>query len=97
VNELPELAEQHARRLGLADVDRELARRRSQHDIAMSAFQFDEAAALLRTIAALEQQRQALADDLPAAAAPVVEPPTGVVPVLNRRRQGALRRRYRPR
>ena len=68
------IGEQRAR---LAEVERELALLRYRHDIAMSAFRFEEATALGPAIAALEKERQALAAALPAA-----EPETGVVPVL---------------
>jgi hypothetical protein len=65
----------------LAGIERELARLRYRHDIAMSGFRFEEAAALGPQIAALEAERQALIAALPAAA----PPPTGVVPQLLRR------------
>jgi hypothetical protein len=66
----------------LAEVERELARLRHHHDIAMSAFRFEEATALGPTIAALEKERE-----LVAAASPRVEPPTGIAPVLARPRR----------
>lgn len=69
-------------RTRLAEVERELARLRYRHDIAMSAFRFEEATALGPAIATLEQERQALAAALPAA-----EPKTGIVPVLARPRR----------
>ena len=78
------LAEQRAR---LAEVERELARLRYRHDIAMSAFRFEGAAALGPTIAALEQERQALG-----AALPEPESPDPVIPVLNRRARSQPRR-----
>ena len=49
-----------AKRARLVEVERELARLRYRHDIAMSAFRFEEATALGPTIAALEKERQAL-------------------------------------
>jgi hypothetical protein len=64
----------------LAEIERELARLRYRHDIAMSAFRFEEATALGPAIAALETERQALA-----AALPQAEPTTGTVPILLRR------------
>ena len=67
----------------LAEIECELARLRYRHDIAMSAFRFEEATALGPAIAALERERQALATALPAAA----EPPTGIVPALTRPRR----------
>jgi hypothetical protein len=75
-----------ARRARLAEIDRDLARLRYRHDIAMSAFRFEEATALGPTIAALEKERQTLAARLSP-----VEPPTGVVPTL------AVPRRWRRR
>ncbi len=87
MNETQELA---TKRLRLADSDRELAGLRSEHDLAMSAFKFDEANALQRRIEALEDERQAVAATLPPrSAAP--DPDTGLVPVLARPRR--LRRR----
>ena len=77
-----------AKRARLADIERELALLRYRHDIAMSAFRFEEATALGPSIAALEQERQALA-----AALPNVDPvPTPVIPVLQRRARGPRRR-----
>ena len=75
-----------ARRARFADVEAELGRLRHLHDIAMSAFRFEEATALGPAIAALERERQALAAELPPAAAA-----TGVVPALAR--PGRMRRR----
>jgi hypothetical protein len=71
-----------ARRARLAEIDRDLARLRHHHDIAMSAFRFEEATALGPAIAALEKERERLA-----AALPDNEPPTGVVPVFARLRR----------
>jgi len=71
-----------ARRARLAEIDRDLTRLRYRHDIAMSAFRFEEATALGPAIAALEKERQLLAAGLPQ-----VEPPTGIVPVLVRPRR----------
>jgi hypothetical protein len=72
-----------AKRARLAEVERELARLRYRHDIAMSAFRFEEATALGPAIVALDKERQALAAILPATA----EPATGVVPQLMRPRR----------
>ena len=77
-----------AERARLADVERGLARLRYRHDIAMSAFRFEEATALGPAIAALERERQALAAALPPAAE---EPPTGVTPTLATPRRGRRR------
>jgi len=79
------VAEDATRRARLAAIDTELARLQHRHDIAMSAFLFEEATALGRSIAVLDQERQALAAALPAG--PSAEPPTGVVPVLARPRR----------
>ena len=68
-----------AKRARLAEVERELARLRYRHDVAMSAFRFEEATALGPAIAALEQERQSLA-----AALPPVEAPQPAIPVLHR-------------
>jgi hypothetical protein len=75
-----------ASRARLADIDRELGSLQGQHDLAMSAFKFDEANALQRRIVALEDERRAVAATLPVPA-PAVEPETGVVPVLTRPRR----------
>ncbi len=83
-----------AQRTRLATVEGELARLQAQHDLAMSAFKFDEAGALQYRIAALDDERRVLAAGLlPAPAAP--DPPSGIVPVLARpvRRLRARRRR----
>jgi len=71
-----------ARRARLAEIDRDLNRLRYRHDIAMSAFRFEEATALGPAIAALEKERELLA-----AALPQVEPPTGIAPILVRPRR----------
>jgi len=76
----------------LGDVERELARLNAQYELAMSAFRFDEADTLQRRIAALDGERRSLAAGLPALLAPA-EPPTSLVPVLDRPR----RRLRRPR
>jgi hypothetical protein len=76
----------------LAVIERELAQLRYRHDIAMSAFLFEEATALGRAIAGLDQELEMLAADLP----PVASGPataTGVTPVLHRPRRRASRRR----
>jgi hypothetical protein len=81
-------AEIAVRRARLASVERELVRLRYRHDIAMSAFRFEEATGFGRALAALEQERHTLAASLPA---PADEPPpTGIVPLL---RQPRRRRR----
>jgi hypothetical protein len=60
----------------LAEIERELTRLRYRHDIAMSAFRFEEATALGPAISALEKERAALATTVPP------PPPTGVIPML---------------
>ena len=83
-----------AKRTRLAEIEGELAGLQSQHDLAMSAFKFDEATALQHRIAACETERQALAATLPAPSAGP-EPLSGIMPVLARpaRRRRAPRRR----
>jgi len=71
-----------ARRVRLAEIDRDLTRLRYRHDIAMSAFRFEEATALGPAIASVEKERQLLA-----AALPQIEPPTGTAPILARPRR----------
>ena len=68
-------------RARLAEVERELAGLAERHELAMSAFRFDEAGALQRRIAGLERERARLTATLPSAAA-IVPPPTGIVPRL---------------
>jgi hypothetical protein len=83
--------ELEAKRTRLAAVEEELSQLGARHDIAMSAFRFDEAGNLQRRIAVLERERAQLVQVLPAAAPP---PPPAPVPVrvqsrpLPRRRQG---------
>jgi hypothetical protein len=67
----------------LAAVEHEVKGLQAQYELAMSAFKFDEANALQRSIAVLESERPALAISLPPPV-PVPEPPLGVVPVLHR-------------
>jgi hypothetical protein len=75
----------------LAEIERELALLRHRHDIAMSAFKFEEATALGPAIAALEREQQTLVATTPAAS--VGEAPTGIVPVLAQPARRATRRR----
>ena len=82
MNEAHDLAAKRAR---LAAIDRELDGLRSLHDLAMSAFKFDEANALQRRIEALEDERRAFAAALPPVGA-AAEPAPGVVPRLARPR-----------
>jgi hypothetical protein len=85
-------AEFEAKRQRLADVERELAGLGARHDLAMSAFKFDEAREVQQAIAVLERERAKLVAALPAPAPPSAELP---VPVTIRRRR--LTRRPRPR
>ena len=75
----------------LAEIDRALAGLCSQHDLAMSAFKFDEANALQRRIAALEDERRAVVAALPEQVAPP-KLPSCAVPVLARPRRMRRRR-----
>jgi hypothetical protein len=52
-------------RTRLAKLDAELTRLRYRHDVAFSAFRFEEATALGPSIAALERERDELAAALP--------------------------------
>jgi hypothetical protein len=78
-------------RARLADIDRELASLQGQHDLAMSAFKFDEANALQRRIVALEDERQTVVAALPEQILPPESPPP-VVPLLARPRRKRRRR-----
>jgi len=91
VSETRELAATHAR---LAAIDRELVGLHSQHDLAMSAFKFDEASVLQRRIEALEDERRAVAAAVPPVK-PAAEPPLGVVPVMMAPRRALRARRRR--
>ena len=65
-----------AKRVRLAVVERELAGLSARHDLAMSAFKFDEAREALQRITVLERERAELVETLPAAA-----PPPSAAPV----------------
>jgi hypothetical protein len=54
-----------SRRTRLAAVEAELTKLRYRHDVAFSAFRFEEATALGPSIAALERERAELAASLP--------------------------------
>ena len=75
----------------LTEIEDELARLQGLHDLAMSAFRFDEANAILPRIGMLEDERRSLIASLPAAAL-AAEPEPGVVPVLARPRRVRRRR-----
>jgi hypothetical protein len=76
-------------RAQLTAVEQELARLQAQHDLAMSAFKFDEANEVQRRIAQLERERARLAADLPEPQ--TMAPAAPFIPVLKRRPR--LRRR----
>jgi hypothetical protein len=71
----PLVADLAAARARLADLDAEIARLRYRHDIAISAFRFEEATALGPAIAALETERHALAEAVPPTPAPTAASP----------------------
>jgi hypothetical protein len=88
---MTELEEKRAR---LAAVERELSGLDVRHELAMSAFKFDEARDLQQRIAVLERERAALVEALPAPRkAPQVAPDSEMVP----RRYRMQRRRRLPR
>jgi len=74
----------------LAAVERELAGLGVRHELAMSAFKFDEARVVQQRIALLERERGALIDALPPPAPP---PPA---PAMVRPRRLMQRRRRLP-
>ena len=84
------IAELETKRARLAAVERELAELGARHDLAMSAFKFDEARTVQQRIAVLERERDELVDALPAPAEP---PPAEPARVMVRRRRVARRRR----
>ena len=86
----PMSTELEAKRTRLAALERELLQLATRHDIAMSAFRFDEARDLQRRIAVLERERAELVTVLPAAAPP---PPVVPVPVRVQSRPVPRRRR----
>ena len=88
------MAELEAKRARLAAVERELARLGDRHDLAMSAFKFDEAREVQQRIAMLERERTELVDALPARAEP---PPAAPAPAMVRHRRPMQRRRRPPR
>src|ERR1700737_1375869 len=82
--------EMEAKRARLVAIERELSRLGSRHDLAMSAFKFDEARELQRRITVLERERAELEAVLPA---PAPTPPIEPVPVRIRARRPIPRRR----
>ena len=83
-------AELEAKRARLSLVERELLQLATRHDLAMSAFRFDEARDLQQRIGVLERERAQLIAMLPATAPPPAEAPVKVrvrsLPVTRRRR-----------
>ena len=77
-------AEIEVKRARLAALERELSGLGSRHDLAMSAFKFDEARELQQRIALLERECAELAETLPNVAPP---PAAAPVPVMIRRRR----------
>ena len=73
-------------RARLAEIARELTRLRYRHDIAMSAFRFEEATGLGQRIATLEREQQALTGATPTTVSGI-ETPTGIIPTLDRPRR----------
>jgi hypothetical protein len=69
-------AELKAKRARLSLVERELSQLGMRHDLAMSAFRFDEARDLQHRITLLEHERAELIAEVPAPAPP---PPTAHV------------------
>jgi hypothetical protein len=86
------MAELNAKRARLAAVERELAGLAARHDLAMSAFKFDEAREVQQRIAPLERERDLLAAALPALAQPL----PAVPPPVRVRRRRLTQRRRRP-
>jgi hypothetical protein len=84
------MTEREVKRTRLVAVERELAKLGSQHDLAMSAFKFDEAREVQQRITLLERERADLAAALPAAAPSTAAAP---VPVGIRPRRPVRRRR----
>jgi hypothetical protein len=89
------MTELEEKRVRVATVERELSGLGIRHDLAMSAFKFDEARDVQQRIAVLEGERRELIDALP----PPTEPPAAVrAPVtartgrLGQRRRRLLRR-----
>jgi hypothetical protein len=80
-------AELEEKRARLATVERELCGLGIRHDLAMSAFKFDEAREVQQQIAVLERERGELVEGLPTSA---VSPPRTV------RRRRLMQRRCRP-
>ena len=88
------MAEVEEKRAQLVAVERELAGLSVRHELAMSAFKFDEASDVQLRIAVLERERAELVEALPAPPkAPPVAPDAEMVPRRYRmQRRRPLRR-----
>jgi hypothetical protein len=84
------IEEVEVKRARLALVEGELAALGARHDLALSAFKFDEAREVQQRVTILERERAELVEALPAAAQP---PPAAPVPVIIRPRRPVPRRR----
>jgi len=82
-------AELEANRARLAAAEQELSWLGARHDLAISAFKFDEARELQQRIAVLERKRAELAEALPASTPPR---PAEPVPIMIPRRLAQRRR-----
>jgi hypothetical protein len=85
------MAQLEEKRARLAVVKHELAGLGVQHELAMSAFKFDEARDVQQRIAVLEGERRELIDALP----PPTEPPVAVPPPVTARTGRLVQRRRR--
>ena len=74
-----------AKRARLAAVEAELSALGARHDLAMSAFKFDEAREVQQRIAELEGERAELAAELPPPGPPPLDAPVSVT--VSRRRR----------
>jgi hypothetical protein len=80
-------AELEAKRARLVLVERELSQLGMRHDLAMSAFRFDEARDLQQQITLLEHERAELIAVLPAPVPPPPTAPARVAVAPSRRRR----------
>jgi hypothetical protein len=86
------MAQLEASRARLAAIERELAGLGVRHDLAMSAFKFDEARDLQQRMAVLERERGELVAALPICS----DPPSAMDPPARVRRRRLAQRRRRP-
>jgi hypothetical protein len=80
-------AELEARRARLSLVERELLQLGTRHDLAMSAFRFDEARDLQQRISLLERERAELVAVVPAPSPPPPIAPARIAVDPSRRRR----------